>query len=91
MDIISRKLRRSDVPGMVDSNEYAILLTHTTPRQADNVVQRLLKGFAPFLPAVGIASYPEDAKDDPGRILLAARHRAIAQRNGGCGEVSTAV
>jgi len=78
MDIISRKLRRSDVPGLLNRNEYAILLTHTTPRQAESVVLRLMKAFEPFCPTVGSASYPKDT-DDPERILLAARHRAIAQ------------
>jgi hypothetical protein len=87
MDIVVRKLRRSDIPGMLDSNEYAILLTHTKPRQADKVVPRLLKAFEPFSPTVGSASYPEDT-NDPERILLAARHRAIAQMNGRAGSQS---
>jgi len=79
-DMAVRKLRRYDVPAVLERNAYAILLNHTTSGQADRVIERLLKAFEPFSPSVGRASYPDDT-DDPTQILLVAKHRALAQRN----------
>src|ERR1700704_6551994 len=46
-DIAARKLRRSDLPGLFNRGEYAVLLTHTTKQQAEVVAERLREAFLP--------------------------------------------
>ena len=75
-DIVARKLRRTDLPGMLGTNEFAVSLPHTMAVQADIVMRRLIKAFAPFTLGVGLVSYPEDG-DKPEPLLDLAEQRAI--------------
>jgi len=76
-DIAMRKLRRMDIPAVLGDGEYAVSLPHTNLKQAEVVARRLAKWFKPFSVAYGIVSYPEDGQE-PGHLLLAAEHRALA-------------
>jgi GGDEF domain-containing protein len=78
----SRRLRRSDIPAVLTSNELAVFLPHTTPDQAENVVKRLARSLAAFQPAFGIASYPRDS-EEPNHLLLVAEERALAEVSDG--------
>ena len=76
-DIVVEKLRRTDLPGVLASNEYAVSLPHTLPAQANIVARRVAKAFAPFTIGTGLVSYPEDGAE-PEQLLSLAEQRALA-------------
>jgi PleD family two-component response regulator len=76
-DIVERKLRRTDLPAVLASNEYAVSLPHTPASHGSIVARRLVKAFAPFTVGMGLVSYPEDGKE-PERLLDLAEQRALA-------------
>jgi len=76
-DIAAKALRRSDIPALLEENEYAIALPHTSPQQAETVVRRLVKSFSGFAPIIGVAGFPDDS-DDSAQLLLIAEHRAMS-------------
>src|SRR5687768_6460146 len=43
--IASKGLRRHDIPAVLADNEYAVLLPHTTPKQAQAVAARMARLF----------------------------------------------
>ena len=74
--IATGKLRRTDIPTLLTSHELAICLTHTRAEQAATVINRLRRALAPYSPAFGQASYPEDG-EDIASFLAIAESRAL--------------
>jgi len=73
--MVARKLRRSDIPGVLRPDEFAVSLPHTSAAQADIVARRLAKWFEPFSVIFGIASFPQDGLEAE-NLLLHAEDRA---------------
>jgi GGDEF domain-containing protein len=80
-DIVERKLRRSDIPGLRGADEFATALPHTNRSQAEFVGKRLAKWFDPYRVDIGIASFPEDGRE-PEELLRVAKNRAGAVSGG---------
>jgi len=76
-DIVARKLRRSDLPGIIGLDQFGVLLPHTNAAQAEIVARRLTKWFEPFATVAGIASFPEDGQSAQ-RLFTVAEVRAAA-------------
>ncbi len=72
------KLRRTDIPGILDDQQYAVLLPHTNKERAIVVAERLLKAMRPYRVVVGVAAFPEDGAS-PKELLAAAERQALGQ------------
>ena len=89
-DVVSRKLRRMDIPAFLEGNEYAVALPHTNQQQAEVVAKRLTKAFAPYSVAAGVASFPQDGLQ-PEQLLVEAGQRALASTTNGAGATKPAL
>jgi GGDEF domain-containing protein len=70
--------RRSDLPAKLANDEFAVILPQTDDEQAGAVEARLKQILAEFRPAIGLANYPKDSRDDYD-LLAGASHRALAE------------
>ncbi len=83
-DIITRRLRLSDVLGRIGGDEFAVLLPHTTAEQAQMLAQTLVDQVETNSPGgicIGIAMMSPDTVD--GALERADRAMYRAKRNGG--------
>ncbi len=55
------KLRRTDIPGVLGGDSYAVILPHTDKERAAVVAKRLSKALQGYRRTLGIAGFPEDA------------------------------
>ncbi len=91
-DVISRRLRLSDVVGRIGGDEFAVLLPHTSVAQAQQLAQTLVEQVEAVSPGgicIGIAMITAGTIDDA--LERADRAMYRAKRNGGshwCGPES---
>ena len=75
--LLADGFRRSDLPARLSENEFAVILPNTDTRGAMSVQERLHQFLDEFHPAVGLANYPQDSREE-GDLLTLAAHRALA-------------
>ncbi|KRE33810.1 hypothetical protein ASG82_22395 [Mycobacterium sp. Soil538] len=83
-DVISRRLRLSDVVGRIGGDEFAVLLPHTTVAQAQQLAQTLVEQVETLSPGgicIGIATITPDTID--GALERADQAMYRAKRHGG--------
>lgn len=83
-DVISRRLRLSDVVGRIGGDEFAVLLPHTTAAQAQHLAQTLVEEVRMLSPGgicIGIATVTPDTVHDA--LERADRAMYRAKRQGG--------
>jgi hypothetical protein len=54
------RLRITDMPGVIDTNEYAVFMPQTDRAGAEVVAERLRVALEEFAPRSGVAAYPVD-------------------------------
>jgi GGDEF domain-containing protein len=81
LDILIKGLRRSDIAGIFDQNELAVLLPHTNERHAEIVAGRLKKALADYSPLVGTATYPKDGNEPAVLFAVAEHHSGASARD----------
>jgi len=81
LEVVKNTVRKADILGHYEGDDYALILPHTEPSAASGLVHRLnsLMQAPPFTPndvalSMGIAGIPEDCQDLMS-LLKIARHR----------------
>ena len=69
--VIQTKLRQTDIPGVIDQDEFAVCLPQTDGPGAGVVVERLAQALAIYRPSFGVDVYPVDGVES-GALLRAA-------------------
>jgi len=87
--IALKKLRKSDLPAVLEDRGLGLCLTHTNPEQAEVVVNRVMRTLRPFRAWSGLSSLPADGSDSETLFLMARHHamREAAQAGLGVGPI----